>query len=78
LDFLGAWAFRCEKPDRDYWISLDFLGFSRQNRDLSMGYGDKSAENFLIALDPLLEARGLGSHDLGMWKDRLGHEVSLM
>jgi hypothetical protein len=25
-------------PDYEGWISLDFLGFSRQNLDLSMGY----------------------------------------
>jgi hypothetical protein len=28
------------------WISLDFLGFSRPNLDLSMGYADKSEKNF--------------------------------
>jgi hypothetical protein len=38
LGFLGSWLFRCENRDQEGWISLDFLGFSRPNRDLSMGY----------------------------------------
>ena len=25
---------------------MDFLGFSRPNRDLSMGYADKASKNF--------------------------------
>jgi hypothetical protein len=40
--FLGTSPFRCETPDYEGWISLDFLGFSRPNRDFSMGYADKS------------------------------------
>jgi hypothetical protein len=35
-----------------YWISLDFLGFSRPNLDLSMGYTRFSAEGFFCALFP--------------------------
>jgi hypothetical protein len=38
LGFLGAWPFRHETQAFGYWISLDFLGFSRPNRDFSMGY----------------------------------------
>jgi hypothetical protein len=38
LDFLGLAPFRCETPDSEGWKSLDFLGFSRLKRDLSMGY----------------------------------------
>ena len=30
LGFLGSWLFRCENPDYEGWISLDFLGFSVQ------------------------------------------------
>ena len=33
-------------PGNDCWISLDFLGFSRPNRDLSKGYTRFSLENF--------------------------------
>jgi hypothetical protein len=44
LGFLGLWLFRCGNPDREGWISLDFLGFSRPKRDFSMGYAGFSAE----------------------------------
>jgi hypothetical protein len=37
------------------WISLDFLGFSRPNRDLSMGYSGQTATKFFLA-PPHLEA----------------------
>jgi hypothetical protein len=37
LDCLGLWPFGRENPVFRYWISLDFLGFSRPNRDFSMG-----------------------------------------
>ena len=32
------------------WISLDFLGFSRPNLDLSMGYTAQTAQKFFAAL----------------------------
>ncbi len=35
------------------WISLDFLGFSRPNRDFSMGYGGFSAKIFSSRFFPL-------------------------
>ena len=38
LDFLGPGRFAAKTPDSEGWISLDFLGFSRQNLDFSMGY----------------------------------------
>jgi hypothetical protein len=38
LGFLGGWLFAAKAPDYAYWILLDFLGFSRPNRDFSMGY----------------------------------------
>jgi hypothetical protein len=43
LDFLGAWPFRREIPRLRL---LDFLGFSRPNRDISMSYADKGVEIF--------------------------------
>jgi hypothetical protein len=49
LGFLGAWLFRCETPIHEGWISLDFLGFSRRKRDLSMGYEEKARTHFLGA-----------------------------
>ena len=54
LGFLGPWPFRCENPADEGWISLDFLGFSRPNRDFSMGYGALSEETFFSALFPAL------------------------
>ena len=38
LGFLGSSPFAAKTPDYEGWKSLDFLGFSRPNRDLSMGY----------------------------------------
>jgi hypothetical protein len=46
LGFLGPWLSSFENPDSGGWISLDFLGFSRQNRDLSMGYAAKTTKGF--------------------------------
>jgi hypothetical protein len=53
LGFLGARLFRFENPDLGGWISLDFLGFSRPNRDLSMSYAGKTAEEFFVVFLPL-------------------------
>jgi hypothetical protein len=50
LGFLGGWPFRRKNPDLEHWISLDFLGFSRPNRDFSMGYAGFSRESFSHAL----------------------------
>src|ERR1700722_365837 len=36
--FLVRGRFAAKTPFRGYWISLDFLGFSRPKRDLSTGY----------------------------------------
>jgi hypothetical protein len=36
--FLAPGRFAAKTPADEGWISLDFLGFSRQNLDLSMGY----------------------------------------
>jgi hypothetical protein len=46
MGFLGACPFPAKTPADEGWISLDFLGFSRPNRDLSEGYAGKSADNF--------------------------------
>jgi hypothetical protein len=46
LGFLGPWLFSLENPDSGGWISLDFLGFSRPNRDLSMGYAAQAIKVF--------------------------------
>ena len=46
LGFLGTSHLGAETPGFGGWISLDFLGFSRPNLDLSMGYAGFSSENF--------------------------------
>jgi hypothetical protein len=46
LAFLGSRRFAAKTPDFAYWILLDFLGFSRPNRDLSMGCAGISAGAF--------------------------------
>jgi hypothetical protein len=43
LGFLGASPFRPEDP---HLLLLVFLGFSRPNRDFSMGYAGFLRENF--------------------------------
>jgi hypothetical protein len=49
LGFLEAGRFAAKIPENDYWILLDFLGFSRQNRDFSMGYADLGRKIFLAS-----------------------------
>jgi hypothetical protein len=61
LGFLGSWLFRCENPDYEGWISLEFLGFSRPNRDFSMGYADFWRKKISRALLPLGRRRRDGS-----------------
>jgi hypothetical protein len=46
LGFLGASPFVAKTPGFGRCISLDFLGFSRPDRDLSMGYAKKPEKNF--------------------------------
>jgi hypothetical protein len=46
LGFLGAGRFAAGTLGNGYWILLDFLGFSRPNRDFSMGYAGFSREEF--------------------------------
>jgi hypothetical protein len=65
LDCLGPWPFGCENPILRYWISLDFLGFSRSNRDLSMGYTDLSGRNFFSRFSPSVRDAATGTHSRG-------------
>jgi hypothetical protein len=50
LDSLETWVFRFKAPAFGGWKSLDFLGFSRPNRDFSMGYTGFSAKKISRAL----------------------------
>jgi hypothetical protein len=78
FDFLASPPFRCEDPDSEHWISLDFLGFSRPNRDFSMGYTGFSLEEISRALLPQRRGRpGKAPAFLGMQKRRIIHLSSL-
>jgi hypothetical protein len=55
--FLGPSPFAAKALAYEGWIVLDFLGFSRQDLDLSMGYVAFWDNNFLSAFSLTLEAR---------------------
>jgi hypothetical protein len=57
--------FVAKTPTYDRWISLDFLGFSRPNQALSMGYAGFSLENFSSPFT--LGVRSAG-RDLESWE----------
>jgi hypothetical protein len=44
--FLARGRFAAKAPFGTSWILLDFLGFSRPNRDFSMGYARFGGKNF--------------------------------
>jgi hypothetical protein len=51
-DFFARLPFAAKTPINSCWIFLDFLGFSRPNRDLSMGYAGSTDQKFFSALLP--------------------------
>jgi hypothetical protein len=78
LGFLVSWLFRRETPDHAYWILLDFLGFSRQNRDFSMGCTAFSPrENFSCSFAAGSGGGGTGAGILTMRKRSMAHRTSL-
>jgi hypothetical protein len=56
LDFLGPRHFASKTADYEGWIPLDFLGFSRPNRDFSKGYEENSLKIFREAFAVVVEA----------------------
>jgi hypothetical protein len=68
--FLASRHFAAKTPPFDRWFSLDFLGFSRPNRDLSTRYTGFSLKNFSSRFipgvriaetrTPILEGDGAG------------------
>jgi hypothetical protein len=79
LGFLESQLFRGEIPDSEGWKSLDFLGFSRQNLDLSMNYTRFSVDVFFGALflrDRLREALDEEPAVEAMRKRRIVHGAS--
>ena len=78
LGFLGPEPFCGKDPAFEGWISLDFLGFSRPNRDLSMGYTGFSLKSFSWPFCPwAFEAAGRTAADEAMRKRRGVHRASL-
>jgi hypothetical protein len=59
--FLARRRFAAKVPAYGRWISLDFLGFSRPNRDLSMGYAAYSGKNFSPSFSLALRGAGTGA-----------------
>jgi hypothetical protein len=64
---LGSGRFAAKTPNYERWIVLDFLGFSRQNRDLSMSTRlfrkKKNLAPFFAAAAPERGAKALGHSD---------------
>jgi hypothetical protein len=77
LGFLGPWSFRCEDPRHELRILLDFLGFSRSNRDFSIGYTASSEKNFSSRFVRGVGGAGTVGLALGMSKSRTIHEAKL-
>jgi hypothetical protein len=72
--FLAPYVFRFEDPVFEPWISLDFLGFFRPNRDFSMGYAGFRGKNFSPAF---LHGTATGAAVEAMRKRGIVHEASL-
>jgi hypothetical protein len=68
--FLVGGRFAAKTLINGYWISLDFLGFSRPNRDLSMGYEDLIEKFFSLAF--------LSSHQRRRTNSSFGNAQLLM
>jgi hypothetical protein len=77
LGFLGGSLFAAKTSIQGCWISLDFLGFSRQNRDLSMGYTRFSLNKFFLSLFPVSRIAETGARGRGMRKRRIAHQANL-
>jgi hypothetical protein len=65
LGFLGTSRFAVKTLGFGGCKSLDFLGFSRPNLDLSMGYTSFSAEDFSTALLSSRKRPGNGNPTIG-------------
>jgi len=74
LDCLDPGRFRFGRPRFEGWKSLDFLGFSRSNRDFSMGCARFSATRISRAFPGRRGPRNGGN---GPGVKRIDHEASL-
>jgi hypothetical protein len=77
LGFLETGHLAAETQVFSYWICLDFLGFSRPNRDLSKGCERFSREEFFSSLLSLRSA-GAGGAAVDVMRMRgIVHHASL-
>ena len=74
---LARRRFAAKHPEHGVWISLDFLGFSRPNRDLSMGYEGFSAKNFSSRFFRSVRSVPMGTRSHGDAEGRTVHGASL-
>jgi hypothetical protein len=74
--FLARSRFAAETAVHNYWILLDFLGFSRPNLDFSMGYTGFSLKKFSRPLPWTFEPPERTAAD-EVCKGRLVHAASL-
>jgi hypothetical protein len=65
LGFLGLRHLEAKIQINSYWISLDFLGFSRQKLAISIGYAGFSLKEISCALAPARPNLGTAAHDFG-------------
>jgi hypothetical protein len=74
---LAGSRFAAKAAFYNYWILLDFLGFSRPKRDFSVGYTGFSLKEFSGALAlPNIRSAGLAARWQGYAKGRLVHPAS--
>jgi hypothetical protein len=78
LGFLGRAPFCFKDHVYEDWISLDFLGFSRPNRDLSISYTRFSAEKFFSSFCLTFEAPAGAPAVVVIRKAKIAHRVSLI
>jgi hypothetical protein len=75
--FLAGRHFAAKTPPLDRWICLDFLGFSRPKRDLSMRYAGFSLKNFSSRFIPGVRIAETRTTDLGRRRRGTVHRASL-
>jgi hypothetical protein len=71
------WPIRREIAHYEPWIRLDFLGFSRVKRDLSMGYERKNREKFFLSLSSLRSRSAGANATIWLAEGRIAHATSL-
>jgi hypothetical protein len=65
LGFLGLLGLAAKTLVYEGWKGLDFLGFSRPNLAVSMGYAGFSLKEISRALSPARQNLGTAAHDFG-------------